>query len=74
MAEEALKTVYPQCNFLGVDPDSKINKELFDELGGTFVQAAIAGKTGISEISKLNRGLNFESKYLYSEKIQKIKS
>ena len=47
--EEIYKRNFPQCTFLGFDPD-KINKDPYEkQLGGKFVQAAIGGSSGLSD-------------------------
>ena len=43
IVEEILKQKFPQCSFLGFDPD-EINKDLYEgSLNGTFVKAVIGG-------------------------------
>ncbi|KAH7697374.1 Protein K01D12.1, partial [Aphelenchoides avenae] len=45
--EKELLKRYPQCTFLGVDPNSEENRNLVESIPrATFVQAAVAGGTG----------------------------
>ncbi|KAE9552357.1 hypothetical protein FO519_004440 [Halicephalobus sp. NKZ332] len=59
--EEILKENFPQCSFLGFDPD-EINKDLYeDKLGGKFIKAVIGGKPGWTRaylLSKDRKALN----------------
>lgn len=43
--EKRLMERYPQCEFLGVDPDEKLNRPLVEDIGGRFVKAAVSAKT-----------------------------
>ena len=44
-AELDIKRNYPQCKFLALDPDSKINEDLVtNKLNGTFVKKVIAAE------------------------------
>lgn len=37
---------YPQCDFLGVDPDAKVNRPLVESIPrARFVEAAVGAKT-----------------------------
>ena len=46
-AELKLKSKYPQCRFLGVDPDDKVSGRMYqEELEGTFVKGAIGAEDG----------------------------
>ena len=51
--EIMLKEAFPQCSFLGFDPESTINEILFREkIKGRFVKGAVGGRANTGNISK----------------------
>lgn len=46
-AEAKFLKMYPKCRFLAADPQAARNKALVEKLNGTFVNAAVAGETGV---------------------------
>ena len=46
-AELKLKSKFPQCQFLGVDPDDKVSGKMYqEELEGIFIKGAIGAEDG----------------------------
>ncbi|KAE9554087.1 hypothetical protein FO519_002676, partial [Halicephalobus sp. NKZ332] len=55
-AELELKSRYPHCRFLGVDPDAEVSGRMFQQdLGGVFVQGAVGATEGEFNASIINK-------------------
>ncbi|KAI1694193.1 methyltransferase fkbM domain-containing protein [Ditylenchus destructor] len=66
MAEKLLSLRYPQCKFLGADPDGGVNEPIYLSVPNSrFVEIAVAGKSGTYEGSFLQRNITYmkESRY-----------
>uniref|UniRef100_A0A914H647 Uncharacterized protein n=1 Tax=Globodera rostochiensis TaxID=31243 RepID=A0A914H647_GLORO len=48
-AERNLINLYPECRLIAADPSAEINANLTREIGGTFVHAAVGGKTATKQ-------------------------
>uniref|UniRef100_A0A914QIH2 Methyltransferase FkbM domain-containing protein n=1 Tax=Panagrolaimus davidi TaxID=227884 RepID=A0A914QIH2_9BILA len=54
-SEEHIRRALPTCTFLGFDPNSDYKSLFTNVLGGKYVQAAVAGKTGVNTIMQLGK-------------------
>ncbi|KAI1697269.1 methyltransferase fkbM domain-containing protein [Ditylenchus destructor] len=64
VAESTLSQRYPQCHFLGADPDGEANKAIFLSVPNSrYVEAAVAGKSGTYSGSFLQRNITIERIY-----------
>uniref|UniRef100_A0A183BTY4 Methyltransf_21 domain-containing protein n=1 Tax=Globodera pallida TaxID=36090 RepID=A0A183BTY4_GLOPA len=53
-AERNLINLYPECRLIAADPSAEINANLTREIGGTFVHAAVGGKTATKQPEQVN--------------------